>query len=138
MKQMAVEREQLVHDSEAARSRPIELITENGFRIVRTDDVGGTNASASRGYTFIVRDRDGYELDVAVAIDRPAVLEVFKRSAGRISNENSYWICCAERHLAEYLWQQDDYPSDDGLKVNQLTPDDLDLARRWKVDGEIL
>ncbi len=135
---MAVNREQLVHDSEAARSRPIQLITENGFSIVRTNDTGGASEPASGGYTFVVRDPHGYELDVAVAIDRPALLEVFKRSAGRVTSENSYWICCAERHLADYLWEQEDYPSDDGLTVNQLTPNDLDLARRWKVDGEIL
>jgi hypothetical protein len=134
---MAVRSQQRELDSEAAQGRPIELITENGFSIVRAND-GDTGSPTARGYTFVVRDRDGYELDIAVEIERPAMLEVFMRSAGRISNGDSYWICCAERHLADYLWRQDDYPSDDGLTVNQLTPDDLDLARRWKVDGEIL
>jgi hypothetical protein len=134
---MAVRKEELVRNSEAARHRPIELITENGFSIVRLDDVDGANAAASGGYTFVVRDRDGYELEIAVAIERPAVLEVFKRSAGRISIANSYWICCAERQLADYLWENDDYPPADSLKVERLTPDDLDLARRWHSDRDI-
>ena len=133
---MAVEKAEIVRDSEAARHQPIELITENGFSIVRMDDVDVASPPASRGYMFVVRDRDGYELDIAVEIERPAVLEVFKRSAGRISNENSFWVCCAERHLADYLFAEDDYPPDGCLKVASLTPDDLDLATRWQREGE--
>ena len=133
---MAVKKEQLVPDSEAACQRPIELITENGFSIVRTSEVDGSSTPAAGPHTFLVRDPYGYELDIAVEIDRPAVLEVFRRSAGRISNESSYWICCAERHLADYLWEQDDYPPDDGLKVEKLTPDDCNLAMRWQIDGD--
>jgi hypothetical protein len=134
---MAVRREQLVQDSGAARSRAIQLITENGFSIVRASDLYGEGATGAREHSFLVRDRDGYELDITVQIDPPAVLEVFKRSAGRISIDSSYWICCAERHLAEYLWEQDDYPPNATLKVDQLGPDDLDCAMRWQRDGEI-
>lgn len=134
---MAVKREQLVNDSEAARDRPIELITENGFSIVRAGDLYGGGATDVSEHSFLVRDRDGYELDIAVQIDPSAVLEVVKRSAGRISADSSYWICCAERHLADYLWEEDDYPPNATLKVAQLSPDDLDLARRWEVDGDI-
>lgn len=134
---MAVKREQLVQDSEAARYRPIELITENGFGIVRARDLYGDGATDASEHSFLVRDPHGYELDIAVEIDPSAVLEVFKRSAGRISSRNSYWICCAERHLADYLWEEDDYPPNATLNVDQLSPDDLDLARRWQRDGEI-
>jgi hypothetical protein len=133
---MAVKNEQLKFDSEMARYRPIELITENGFSIVRTNHVDDASAPAAGPYAFVVRDPHGYELDIAVEIDSSAVLEVVKRSAGRISADSSYWTCCAERHLADYLWEQDDYPPAAMLKVNQLNPDDLDLARRWQVDGD--
>src|SRR5713226_3883166 len=133
---MAVKKEQLVHDSAAACQRPIELITENGFSIVRTSEVDGSSTPAAGPHTFLVRDPYGYELDIAVAIDRPAVLEVFRRSAGRISAENSYWICCAERHLPDYLFAEDDYPPDACMKVERLTPDDLDLATRWQNDAD--
>jgi hypothetical protein len=134
---MAVKREQFVNDGEAAGSRPIQLITENGFSIVRSIDLYGDGATGTREESFLVRDRDGYELDIEVEIDPSAVLEVVKRSAGRISSGNSYWICCAERHLANYLWEEDDYPPAARLKVDQLSPDDLDLARRWEVDEQI-
>src|SRR5713226_1442799 len=134
---MAVKKEQLVPDSEAACHRPIELLTENGFSIVRTIEVDGSSTLAAGPHTFLVRDPHGYELDIAVEIDRPAVLEVVRRSEGRISAESSYWICCAERHLADYLWEQDDYPPAATLKVDQLSPNDIDLARRWQRDGEI-
>ncbi|SRR5712692_5715305 len=132
---MAVNREQLEHD-EAAPSRPIQLITENGFSIVRVSDVDGSSTPSAGPYAFLVRDPHGYELDIAVEIDGAAVLEVVRRSERRISAESSYWICCAERHLADYLLEQDDYPPAATLKVNQLSPDDLDLARRWQVDGD--
>jgi len=129
---MAVKREQLVNDSEAARSRPIQLITENGFSIVRAGEVDGSSTPSAGPYAFIVRDPYGYELDIAVEIDRPAVLEVVRRSESRISADSSYWICCAERHLANYLFEQDDYPPAATLKVDQLSPNDIDLARRWE------
>ncbi len=104
---------------------------------MRTDEVDGARPAISE-YTFLVRDRDGYELDIAVGIDPLVVLEVFKRSEGRISTDSSYWISCAERHLAEYLFTEDDYPPDARISVNQLSPDDCDLAIRWGVDGNPL
>src|SRR5216684_2125515 len=129
---MVVKKEQLVHGGEVARYRPIELITENGFSIVRAGVVDGSSTPSAGLYAFLVRDPHGYELDIAVEIDPPAVLEVIKRSEGRISSRNSYWICCAERHLADYLLEQDDYPPAATLKVDRLTPDDLDCAMRWQ------
>ena len=133
---MAVNREQLEHD-EAAPSRPIQLITENGFSIVRVSDVDGSSTPSAGPYAFLVRDPHGYELDIAVEIDPSTALEVVKRSEGRISADSSYWICCAERHLADYLLEQDNYPPAATLKVDRLTPDDLDCAMRWQRDGEI-
>ena len=129
---MAVKKEELEFDCEAARYQPIELITENGFSIVRASEVDGSRTPSAGPYTFLVRDRDEYERDIAVEIDPSAILEVFKRSEGRISGDSSYWICCAERHLADYLWEQDDCPPDALLKVVLLTPHDLNLARRWR------
>jgi hypothetical protein len=134
---MAVKREQLVHDSEAARCRPIELITENDFSIVRVSEVDGSSTPSAGPYAFLVRDPHGYELDIAVEIDGSAVLEVVKRSEGRISAESSYWICCAERHLADYLLEHDDYPPAATLEVDRLTPNDLDCAMRWQRNWDV-
>ena len=128
---MAVKKEELEVDSAAARSRPIELITENGFSIVRATEIGGANPSAHE-YMFVVRDPHDYELEIMVGIDQAAINEVLLASRGRISSESSYWVACAERHLAEYLGEHDDYPPDATLRVELLTPRDLNLVHRWE------
>ena len=131
---MAVNKEQFVQDSEATRYRPIEMITENDFRIVRTGDVDRSSTPSAAPYAFLVRDPDEYVLEITVEIDPHVVEEIGRRSEGRVSGESSYWISCAERHLAEYLWEYDDYPPDARLAVRQLNPDDIDLASRWGTD----
>jgi len=47
---------------------------------------------------------------------------------------STYWICCAERHLAEYLWKNNNYPPDETLRVEQLTLEDLNLGIRWETN----
>ncbi len=129
---MAVKKENLEVDSAAACCRPIELITENGFSIVRAGESDGTRRAPEDRYVFMVRDPEGSEREITVGIDQQAVNEITLRSRGRISDESSYWICCAERHLAEYLWKNDNYPPDGKLRVEQLTLEDLNLSIRWE------
>jgi hypothetical protein len=128
---MSAQKENAELDSDAARWRPIELITENGFSIVRPGESDEPRRTPEGGYVFRVSDPEGSEHEVTVSIDRPAVNEITLRSRGRISGESSYWIACAERHLAEYLWENDNYPPHGTLAVEQLTLDDLNLAVRW-------
>ena len=129
--------EALATDKSQARPRPIELQTENGFAIIRLSDVDKTVSMTGVKHCFIVRDPQGYELEITVDITEAAVAEVLRRSRERLTLESSYWINCAERHLAAYLWENDDYPPDAKLTLDQLTLDDLDLARRWDYDKEI-
>jgi hypothetical protein len=129
---MAVKKEQLEVDGAAARCRPIELITENGFSIVRAGESDGTRPAPEGRYVFMVRDPEESEREITVEIDQQAVNEITLRSRGRISSESSYWICCAERHLVGYLWENDNYPRDGKLRVEQLTPEDVNLAVRWE------
>ena len=128
---MAVKKEELEVDSAAARCRPIELITENGFSIVRVDEGDGPARTPEGRYVFIVRDRQESEREITLGIVQHVVNEVTRRGRGRISKESSYWICCAERHLADYLWEKAGYPPDGKLTVDQLTLEDLNLANRW-------
>ena len=121
------------HSSPAARN-PIEYQTENGFAIIRLCDVDASVLMIGLRHYFIVRDPHGYELDITVEISNDAVAEVMWRCRGRITLESSFWINCAEGHLAIYLWENEDYPPEARLFVNQLTIDDLDLARRWNCD----
>jgi hypothetical protein len=129
---MAVKKEELESDREAARVRPIELVTENGFSIVRAGESDAPRRAPEGRFVFMVRDPGGAELEIEVGIDQQAVNEVTLRSRGRISGESSYWICGAERHLAEYLSENDNYPPDGKLMVEHLTPEDLNLAIRWE------
>jgi hypothetical protein len=45
-----------------------------------------------------------------------------------LSFNSSYWICCAERHLADYLWENNDNPPKARLKVEVPTLSDLNLG----------
>jgi hypothetical protein len=111
--------------------RPIEFLTENGFSIIRLSDIDKSIPAVGATHEFLVRDPHEYELHITVQISSDAIAEVGWRGRGRISNESSYWISLAERHLATYLWENDDYPADAKLEVNDLTLDDIDLVRRW-------
>jgi hypothetical protein len=111
--------------------RPIEFLTENGFSIIRLSDIDKSIKAVGATHEFLVRDPHGYELHITVRVSSDAIAEIGRRSWGRITNESSYWISLAERHLATYLWENDDYPPDAELEVDDLTLDDIDLARRW-------
>jgi hypothetical protein len=128
---MAVKKEQLEVDSAEARVRPIEYLTENGFSIERADENHAPRPAPKRGYVFIVRNPKGTAREIRVRIHLDAVNEITLRGSGRIANDSSYWICCAERHLADYLWEHDDYPPTGNLTVELLTIEDLNLAIRW-------
>jgi len=114
--------------------RPIEFLTENGFGIIRLSDIDKSIPAVGTTHEFLVRDPHEYELHITVQISSDAIAEVGWRSRGRISNESSYWISLAERHLATYLWENDDYPPDAKLEVEDLNLDDIDLTRRWDRD----
>ena len=128
---MAVSHEQIITQTSTRAKPSIEFLTENGFSIIRRSDIDPSFSIDGPEHCFVVRDTDGYELDITVDILPPVVAEIIHRTRGRLSLASSYWINCAERHLAAYLWEHDDYPPNGNLQVDQLTLDDLDLARRW-------
>src|ERR1041385_549645 len=117
-----------------AKPEPIEYLTENDFRIIRRCDVDDSFPKDGLEHCFIVRDPDGYELDITVQFDTRAAAEVIERSRRRIDFESSFWVTAAERHLAEYLWEQNDWPHDGNLKIEQLRLDDVDAATRWNLE----
>jgi hypothetical protein len=114
--------------------RPIEFLTENGFSIIRLSDIDKSIPAVGATHEFLVRDPHGYELQITVQILPHPIVEIDRRCWGRISMKSSYWIALAERHLAAYLWESDDYPAEARLEVDDLTLDDIDLARRWECD----
>jgi hypothetical protein len=124
-----------VTDLRPAKPATIQYLTDNGFSIIRRCDVDDSFAKDGIEHCFIVRDPDGYELDITVRFDTRAAAEVVERSNRRVNFESSFWVNAAERHLSEYLWEHNDYPPNAELTIDQLTLDDLDLARRWGRDG---
>lgn len=128
---MAVSRRPVNPNCLANESSPIQYVTENGFSILRLCDIDESITTGGTKHSFVVRDPHGYELEITVDISDSAVGEIVSRSSGRLSLNSSYWICCAERHLADYLWENDDYPPEARLKVDVLTLNDLNLARHW-------
>ena len=128
---MLASREVPIIDSVAERSRPIEFQTDNGFSIIRVADLNDSVSTKGFTHEFVVRDPDGFELEVTVDIAETLADALARRSSGHLSFDSSYWICCAERHLAEYLWDKEGFPPDAKLAVNEPLLTDLNLARNW-------
>ncbi|HEV8140060.1 MAG TPA: hypothetical protein VGP81_09830 [Pyrinomonadaceae bacterium] len=127
------ETEAVVSDADDS-SQPIEFITENGYSIVRPWESGNSPRPTGGRYRFGVSD--GFiEREVRVEISRRVVSEMSLRSRGRIECSNSFWICCAERHLANYVTEHADFPEDDKLIVEKLNREDILLALRWEKSG---
>ena len=87
----------------------------------------------AESYPFLVRNAQSVEREITVVIADEIVVQIELATRGRIRQGNSFWICCAERHLAIYVWEKDDYPRGDKLRVNRLDPDDLMTAIRWQI-----
>jgi hypothetical protein len=116
-------------------SDPIEFITENGFSIVRPWESGNSPRPTGGRCRFSVSD--GFiEREVTVQVSRHVVSEVSLRTRGRIQLSSTFWICCAERHLANYVAEHGDFPEDDELIVEELNSEDVLSALRWARSDE--
>jgi len=123
--------ENLMPESSPADTRPIELVTENGFSIVRLWEINREALTSAGRYTFMVHNPQSLEREITVEIADKLALEIELKTTGRVLPGSTYWICCAERHLATYLWESNDYPPGDRLCVDRLDPDDVMSAIRW-------
>ena len=123
-------------DRAAGYARPIEFQTDNGFSIIRLSDFNESIPKTGLVHQFLVRDRDGFEVEVTVDITATLAEALARRSRGHLSADSSYWICCAERHLSEYLWENEVYPPDAKLVVNEPLLTDLNLARHWGTEAQ--
>jgi len=106
-------------------------MTENGFSIVRGWEIDQKPPPAAGNFTFIVRNTQSLERAITVEIAGEIVVDIELKTMRRIRPESTYWICCAERHLATYVWENDDYPPGDRLCVNSLIPEELMSAIGW-------
>ena len=110
---------------------PIEFITENGFSIVRSWELGNAPKPTDGRCRFGLSD--GFiEREINVEISRRVIADVEWRTRGRIELSNSFWICCAERHLANYVSEHAGFPDNDELIVEELNREDILSALRWE------
>lgn len=86
-------------------------------------------------YAFIVRDPNGKEEEVVVEIADAVLTQTQVRTRNRIQRGNTLWICCAERHLANHVWEKGDLPADNKLTITGLDREDVMLALRWGSGG---
>lgn len=131
---MATQRDEFELEVSSQRHRPIELLTENGFHLVRRWEVENTTPPVNGVYRFFVHNEDhaGEPREVVVEVAAVCIAQIERSSKGEVTRSSSFWIYCAERHLAAYLWENAAYPPDNTLEVDLLTPEDFALASRWE------
>jgi hypothetical protein len=112
-------------------SNPIELLTENGFSIVRPWESDKSYAPSGGQCRFFVNNGEATEREIRVEISPQLMSETSLRTRGRIQPSSSFWICCAERHLANYVWEHDAFPEGNKLLIETLDAEEVILVRRW-------
>ena len=116
-------------------SNPIEFLTDNGFVIVRPWERDGSPAPTDGNCRFVVSDPNGNERAVAVRISKELMTATALQTSGRIDESSEFWICCAERRLADYITEYDNFPEANEIIVNDMDREDLLLAIRWVKSG---
>lgn len=129
---MAAQSERVRPDADASESHPIELVTENGYSIVRLWELNDEPAPTDGSFKFMVSALEGAQETVVVEVAKEAIAQIEVHTVGRILRSSCFWIYCAERHLASHLSQHGESPRDEGLRVETLTPADLNLSIRWE------
>ena len=124
--------ENLQADQSPAKASPIEFLTENGFSIVRQWEAERMPPPADGVYVFIVRNPACEERRITVSIADDVVAQAQIRTRGRIQPGNAFWIFCAERHLANHVWEKDDFPTNDRIRIEELDREGLLSALRWE------
>lgn len=115
-----------------ARPEPIQYLTENGFSIIRLCDVDGAIHNSPSDCGFLVARDEGRGREIHVAFGSQLVAELRGRRRFPLTDDSVFWLVCAESCLATYLWESDDFPSNDHLAIEQLSPEELMLALHWR------
>ena len=119
----------------AQTKSPIKYLTENGFSIMRLCELERSTTDSASECHFIVRNPNGWERGVTVEFDDQAIALVQRQRSREpttpLSLSSSFWLHCAERHLAAYLWENDAYPPSGRLMVDYPSAEELQLAARW-------
>jgi hypothetical protein len=128
---MTVTRERVIPERLALASSPIQYVTENPFRIIRLCEVYGSVIDTPRECRFRVRNEHGRECDVTVHFDDNLVAQIQNQRRTRLLETSLLWLICAEKCLATYLRQNENFPDGGRLNIGELSVDELLLATHW-------
>jgi hypothetical protein len=123
--------EKPIADELPAEVRPIEFVTENGFSILRQWEIDRGPLPKTRTFLFVIRHSGCEDQEVVVEISDDVLRQLSIRVLGRILSCTPFWVCCAERHLATYLWEKDACPAGNRLVIERFDPEEIILATRW-------
>jgi hypothetical protein len=129
---MAVEKEHLATGNTASQRSHIEVVTENGFCIARACDLEISGSDSASKCHFIVGLSFGGVRSVRLKFSDAAIAMAQGQRQTLLSLTSSFWLYCAERHLATYIWENNGCPSAGHLTIDSLSTEDLLMASRWE------
>lgn len=129
---MATSRKELWPKNLPVTTTPIKYLTENGFSIVRLCDLDGASSNSPNDCGFLVQRDDGPAREIHVSFAPQLVSNLLIRRRSPLSTTSVFWLVCAESCLANYLWETDEFPLNDRLAIQELSPDELMLALHWR------
>lgn len=107
----------------------VQTVTMNGFTIL--DDEPGVSFNPEH-HRFVVLSPNGQRFEVLIEIDSEAVDYVERMIGHRMHPENSFWTSEARRVLSDFLWHEGKVPSTRRLVLNNLEPERVAVAARWR------
>jgi hypothetical protein len=128
----AMRRKQIRPDELPHTRSPIKYLTENGFSIVRISEIDSSVTDSPSECHFLVQYEEERKREIRVAFTENVVALLRIRRRFPLFETSAFWLVCAESSLANYLWEKNEYPPDDRLEINELSPDQLMLALHWR------
>jgi len=129
---MAMRTKQLKPNRLPQAIAPIKYLTENGFTIVRLSEIDSSVTNTPSECRFLVQRDDEPEREIRVCFDESLIASLRIRRRIPLSETSIFWLVCAESCLAKYLWEENQYPPNGRLIINELSPDELMLALHWR------
>lgn len=129
---MAISRKELWPQTLPGSATPIKYLTENGFSIVRRCDVDCSLHPSPADCEFLVQREDGPQYEIHVSFSQRLIAELRIRRRSSLSETSIFWLVCAENCLASYLWEHDQLPPNQSLKIDELAAEQLMLALHWR------
>ena len=106
----------------------IQTVTMNGYTIL--DEQTPTIEAYQR--RFIVLSPEGQKHDVLIEIDTEAIGYVERMIGRRLPADSSFWTSEARRLLSDFLWNERKVPATRRLVLQNLDPDKVPAAARWR------